>query len=60
MNSANDTPDDFALVIGGKEGESELGSDEEMPSGPAYEEKLPPVSVAGVCNLAIMARGFGS
>ena len=27
INSTNDMPDDFALVIGGKEGESELESD---------------------------------
>ena len=42
------TPDDFALVIEGKEGESELESDFEMPSGPVSEAEIPPVSVAGV------------
>ena len=48
MNSMDDTPDDFALVIEGKEGESELESDSEMPSGPVSEAEIPPVSVAGV------------
>ena len=48
MNSMNDTPDDFALVIEGKEGESELESDFEMLYGLVSEAKIPPVSVAGV------------
>ena len=48
MNIMDDTPDDFALVIEGKEGESELESDFEMSSGPLSEAKIPPVSVAGV------------
>ena len=48
MNSMDDTPDDSALVIEGKEGESELESDFEMPSGPVSEAEIPPVSVAGV------------
>ena len=48
MNTMDDTPDDFALVIEGKEGESELGSDFEMPSGPVSEAEIPLVSVAGV------------
>ena len=43
MNSMGDTPDDFALVIEGKEGESELESDFEMPSGPVSEAEIPPV-----------------
>ena len=50
MNSMDDTPDDFAMVIEGKEGESELQSDFEMPSGPVSEAEIPPVSVAGVCK----------
>ena len=50
MNSMDDTPDDFTLVIEGKEGESELESDFEMPSGPVSEAEIPPVSVAGVCK----------
>ena len=48
MNSMDNTPDDFALVIEGKEGESEFESDFEMPSGSVSEEEIPPVSVAGV------------
>ena len=48
MNSMDNTPDDFALVIEGKEGESEFESDFEMPSGPVSEAEIPPVSVAGV------------
>ena len=48
MNSMDDTPDDFALVIEGKEGEPELESDFEMPFGPVSEAEIPPVSVAGV------------
>ena len=47
MNSM-DTPDDFALVIEGKEGEPESKSDFEMRSGPVSEAEIPPVSVAGV------------
>ena len=50
MNSMDDTPDDYALVIEGKERESELESDFEMPSGPVSEAETPPVSVAGVCK----------
>ena len=48
MNSMDDTPDDYALVIEGKERESELESDFEMPSGPVSEAEVPPVSVARV------------
>ena len=48
MNSMDDTPDDSALVIEGKEGESELESDFEMPSGPVSEAEIPPVSIARV------------
>ena len=48
MNSMDDTPDDSALVIEGKEGESELESDFEMPSGPVSEAEILPVLVAGV------------
>ena len=48
MNSMDDTPDDFALVIEGKEGESEFESGLEMPSGPVSEAVIPPISVAGV------------
>ena len=58
MNSMDDTPDDFALVIEGKEGESELESDFEMPSGTVSEAEIPPVSVAGAYK-SIRARGFG-
>ena len=50
MNSIGDTPDDFALVIEGKEWESELESDFEIPSGPVSEAEIPPVSAAGVCK----------
>ena len=48
MNSMDDTPDDFALVIEGKEGESELESDFEMPSGSVSEAEIPPVPESGV------------
>ena len=48
MNSMDNTPDDFALVIEGKEGEPESKSDFEMRSGPVSEAEIPPVSVAGV------------
>ena len=48
MNSMDDTPDDFALVIEGNEGGSELKPDFEMPSGPVSEAEVPPVSVARV------------
>ena len=58
MNSIGDTPDDFALVIEGKEWESELESDFEMPSGTVSEAEIPPVSVAGAYK-SIRARGFG-
>ena len=43
MNSMKDTPGDSALVIEAKEGESELESDFEMPSGPVSEAEIPPV-----------------
>ena len=48
MNCMDDVPDDVALVIEGKEGESELESDFEMPSGPVSDAEIPPVSVSGV------------
>ena len=49
MSSMQDTQDDeFALVVKESEGESELESDFEWPSGPVSEAEIPPVSVAGV------------
>ena len=44
MSSVDDEYDDIALVVDGKEGESEF----EMPSGPVSEAETPPVSVGGV------------
>ena len=48
MNSMDDTPDDFALAIEGKAGESELESDFGMPSALVSKAEIPMVSVAGV------------
>ena len=46
--TANNAPNEIALVIKETQGKSELESDFEMPSGPVSDAEIPPVSVAGV------------
>ena len=46
--TADNAPNEIALVIKETQGKSELESDFEMPSGPVSDAEIPPVSVAGV------------
>ena len=60
MNSMDATPDDLALVIEGKEGESELESISKCLLVQCLMERFFRYRYRECINLAIRARGFGA